>query len=126
MKYTIGLLYLSTAMIGFYWSIYLTLTGLYGIPFSRWYIVVFIGAIFVLLGGIFCWVSSSGWTRWFPVIGNLLLSSYFVPAGIVLIRQGRLDLIRVVLIAVVLMSLIVAVKQLTYPKIEQRSNALRG
>src|SRR3954465_12471406 len=57
-------------------------------------------AVCVLLGAIFWWASSSGRTRWFPIIGNVFISSYFVPAGIVLIRRGRLDLIRVHFIAV--------------------------
>jgi hypothetical protein len=40
MKHAIGLLYLATACVGFYWSLYLTLTGLYGVPFSVWYVQV--------------------------------------------------------------------------------------
>lgn len=111
MKNVIGLLYLVTALVGFYWSIYLTLTGLYGIPFSRWYVVIFIGAVVLFIGAILWWASSSEWTRWFPIIGSGLLSAYFVPAGIVLIRQGRIDLIRVLIVALVLASLVVAIKE---------------
>jgi hypothetical protein len=111
MRHVIGLLYLATALVGFYWSIYLTLTGLYGIPFSRWYVVIFTGAVVLLIGAILWWTSNREWTRWFPIIGSILLSSYFVPAGIVLIRQGRLDLIRLLIVALVLASLIVAVKE---------------
>lgn len=111
MKHVIGLLYLSTAALGFYWSIYLTLTGLYGIPFSRWYVVIFAGAVLLLLGGILWWTSSSEWARWLPIAGNLCLAAYFVPAGIVLLRQGRLDIIRVLIVALVLISLAVSVKE---------------
>jgi hypothetical protein len=111
MKHVIGLLYAVTALVGFYSSIYLTLTGLYGLPFSPWYAVIFLGAVVLLLGAILWWASSSGWARWFPIIGSVLLASYFVPAGIVLVRQGRIDLIRVLILALVLLSLVVSVKE---------------
>jgi hypothetical protein len=123
MKHIIGLLYLATALVGFYWSTYLTLTGLYGMPFSRWYIVIFIGAVVLFVGAILWWASNREWTRWFPIIGSVLLSSYFVPAGIVLIRQGRFDLIRLLIVTLVLVSLIVAVKErhvTTHYELQQR------
>lgn len=123
MKHVIGLLYLATALVGFYWSIYLTLTGLYGLPFSPWYAVIFIGAVVLLVGAILWWASSSEWTRWFPIIGSALLGSYFIPAGIVLLRQGRIDLIRVAIVTLVLVSLVVAVKErhvATYPQLQRR------
>lgn len=111
MKHMIGLLYLSTAMIGFYWSTYLTLTGIYGVPFSRWYIVIFAGAAILLAGAIMWWVSNRQWTRWLPVVGSALLATYFVPAGIVLVRKGRMDVIRTVIILMVLGCLTAAVKE---------------
>lgn len=122
MKHLIGLLYVATALVGFYWSIYLTLIGLYGIPFSPWYFVIFIGAVVLLIGAILWWASSSEWTRWFPIIGSVLLGAYFVPASIVLIRQGRIDLIRVLIVALVLASLVVAIKErhvTTYPHLQR-------
>jgi len=111
MRHVIGLLYLATALIGFYWSIYLTLTGLYGVPFSRWYILIFVGAVALFAGAILWWASSKEWTRWLPIIGSALLATYFVPAGVLLVRQGRIDLIRVVIVALVLACLAVAVKE---------------
>jgi hypothetical protein len=111
MKHAVGLLYVVTALVGFYWSIYLTLFGLYGAPFSPWCAVVFIGALVLLLGAILWWASSSKWARWFPIIGNVLLASYFFTAFIVLVRQGRMDLIRVLIVALVLLSLAVSVKE---------------
>jgi hypothetical protein len=117
MKHIIGLLYLATALVGFYWSIYLTLTGLYGLPFSTWYVVIFIGAVVLLVGAILWWASSSEWTRWFPIVGSILLGSYFIPAGIVLLQQGRIDLIRMAIVALVLVSLVVAVKERHVPPI---------
>jgi uncharacterized membrane protein YadS len=110
MRHAIGLLYLGTALVGFYWSIYLTLTGLYGLPFSPWYAVIFVGAVLLLVGAILWWASRSEWTRWLPVIGSICLAAYFVPAAIVVMRQGRLDLIRVLILALVLASLAVSVK----------------
>jgi hypothetical protein len=111
MRYVIGLLYLATALVGFYWSIYLTLTGLYGLPFSPWYAVIFVGATLLLIGAILRWASSSEWTRWLPIVGSVCLAAYFVPAVVVLIRQGRLGLSRVLIVALVLVSLVVAVKE---------------
>lgn len=123
MKHVIGLLYLTTAFVGFYWSVFLTLTGLYGIPFSWWYGVIFIGAAVLLIGAILWWASISEWTRWFPLIGSMLLGSYFIPAGIVLTRQGRMDLIRVLIVTLVLVCLVVAIKErhvTTYPQLQRR------
>jgi hypothetical protein len=122
MKHVIGLLYIVTALVGFYWAIYLTLTGLYGLPFSRWYIVIFIGALVLLVGAILWWTSSSPWTRWVPIVGSLLLGAYFIPAAIVLLRQGRMDLIRVFIIFLILASLVVAVKErvTTYSELQRR------
>ena len=110
-KHAIGLLYLSTALVGFYWSIYLTLTGLYGLPFSSWYAVVFVGAVLLLIGTILWWVSNNGWTLWLPIVGSFCLAAYFIPAVIVVTWQGRLDLIRILIAALVLTSLTVAVRQ---------------
>jgi hypothetical protein len=111
MKHLIGGLYLATALVGLYWSIFLTLTGLYGVPFSRWYVWIFVGAAILLAGAILWWVSSKEWTRWLPIVGSTLLATYFVPAGVVLIRQGRIDAIRVVIVLLVLLCLAVAVKE---------------
>lgn len=123
MRHVIGLLYLAAAAVGFYWSIYLTLTGLYGLPFSPWYAVLFVGSVLLLVGAILWWASSSEWTRWLPIVGSVCLAAYFVPAVIVLIRQGRLDLIRVLIVVLVLVSLVVAVKErhvTTYPQLQRR------
>jgi hypothetical protein len=111
MRHLIGLLYLMTAFVGLYWSIYLTLTGLYGLPFSVWYVVIFIGAMILFLGAALWWSSRSEWTRWLPIIGSALLASYFIPAIIVLARQGRIDIVRAFIFALVLTSLVVSIKE---------------
>ncbi len=111
MKHVIGLLYLITAAIGLYWSVYLTLTGLYGVPFSTWYAMIFIGAVLLLMGAILWWTSKSEWTRWLPIAGSLCLAAYFVPAVIVLIYQHRLDFIRVLIVVLILTCLTVAIKE---------------
>jgi hypothetical protein len=110
-KHVVGLLYVTTALLGFYWSVYLTLTQLYGVPFSGWYILIGLGAAVLLLGAILWWVSNWDWIRWLPVAGSALLAIYFVPAGAVLIRQGRLDLIRAIVILWVVLCFAVAVKE---------------
>jgi hypothetical protein len=110
MKHVIGLLYLATAGVGLYWAVYLTLTGLYGLPFSRWYVVLLIGGLVLLIGAILWWTSSSEWTRWFPIIGSVLLASYFVPGFIMLVRQGRVDLVQVLILVLVVASLVAAIR----------------
>lgn len=111
MKHAIGLLYLGTALVGFYWSIYLTLTGLYGLAFSPWYAVIFVGAMLLLIGAILWWASTSEWTRWLPILGSVCLAAYWVPAVVVLVREGRLDLIRVLIVTLILVSLVAAVRE---------------
>ncbi|MGE0407040.1 MAG: hypothetical protein AB7O65_12140 [Candidatus Korobacteraceae bacterium] len=87
MKHTVGMLYLLTAALGLYWSIYLTMTGMYGLPFSRWFVVVFIGGLVLLLGAIFWWTSARAWTRWLPIIGSGMLAAYFLPAFVSNIQE---------------------------------------
>lgn len=108
MRHMVGLLYLLTALMALYWAVYLTMTGLYGAPFSRWYVVVFIGGLVLLAGSVLWWTSASAWTRWIPIIGSFLLAAYFVPAFVTMLCQGRTDLVRVILVAMVIASVIVA------------------
>lgn len=109
-KHVIGILYLSTALMGFYWAIYLTLTGFYGMPFSAWYVVVFVGAALLLCGAILWWVSANEWRLWVPIVGSACLAAYFIPAVIVVTWQGRLDLLRVFIAGLVLATFIVSIK----------------
>ncbi len=82
MRHLIGILYLLTALVGLYWSLWLTFLGLYNVPFSLWYVVIFVGALVQLVGAVLWWASTSSWTRWVPIVGSLLLASLFVPAGV--------------------------------------------
>jgi hypothetical protein len=111
MKHIIGLLYLTTASVGLYWSIYLTLTGLYGVPFSSWYVVLFAGAVLLLIGAVLWWTSKSEWARWLPIAGSACLAAYFVPAVIVLLYQRRLDPIRVLIAILILACLVTAIRE---------------
>lgn len=123
MKHVIGLLYVITALIGFCWSIYLTLTGLYGVPFSRWYVVILIGAALLLIGAILWWTSNREWTRWFPIIGSSCLAAYFIPLLILMIREHSLEIVRVICVILVLASLVIAVKErhvTRYPQLQQQ------
>lgn len=119
MRYLIGLLYLLTALVGLYWSVYLAMTGLYGVPFSPWYVVIFVGSLVLLAGAVFWCVSTSEWTRWMPIIGSVLLSMYFVPAIIAVLRDGGFTqptklLIRVGVVALVIASLLVSIANRTH------------
>ena len=40
LRVIVGMLYLLTGLVGLYWSIQLTLIGMYGAPFSWWYAAV--------------------------------------------------------------------------------------
>lgn len=117
MKHLIGVLYVLTGLVGLYWSVRLTLTGLYAVPFSPWYIVVCIGAVMLLAGAVLSWVSMSTWTQWLPVVGSLLLASYFVPAAVDMLRSysrsevagGAQLATRLAVVALVLASLTAAI-----------------
>lgn len=120
MRHIVGLIYVATALVGMYWSIYLASTGAYGVPFSPWYVVLFVGAIILLVGAALWWMSTSEWTRWVPIIGSLLLAMYFIPAFITLARQHNLDLIRVALVGLVTTSLVVAIAARYWPEFAPR------
>ena len=83
----IGFLYMLTGLAALYFSIQLTLTGLYGVPFSRWYAEVFVSALILMIGAVCWWTSKRQWAAWVPLIGSALLAAYFIPAGISLVRQ---------------------------------------
>ncbi len=112
MKHVISLVYSATALVGLYFAVYLAMTGLYGVPFSLWYIVIFVGAVLMLIGVLLWWASTSQWTRWFPVAGSFLLAAYFVPAFIVVLREGGADLVRVGIVALVIGSFVIAIREL--------------
>jgi hypothetical protein len=112
-RVVVGILYLLTGLLGLYWSIQLTLTGMYGTPFSWWYAVVAVGALTLILGAVLVWASGRAWTEWVPLIGSVVLASYFIPATIVIIHRyvqgqapGGAELaIRLFLVLLVLLSL---------------------
>lgn len=109
MKHVIGLLYLITAFIGLRWAVYLAMTGLYGVPFSPWVLVVLIGGLLLLVGAILWWSSSKSWTQWLPILGSLLLATYFLPGLVTLVVQSRVDLISAFACVLVIASLSVSI-----------------
>ena len=86
------------------------MTGIYGDPFSPWYVVIFIGSIILLSGSICWWISARSWTRWLPVIGSALLTSYFAQVLILGLQTGRLDSVRWLWIALLSLCAFVAIK----------------
>ena len=86
-KAVVATLYLLTGFAGLYIAIQLTLTGMYGLPFSWWYVVVAVGSLILILGAILVWASGRAWTEWIPLVGSALLASYFIPAIIVTLRR---------------------------------------
>jgi hypothetical protein len=87
LRIVIGFLYMLTGLVALYFSIQLTLTGLYGVPFSRWYAEVFVSGLILVIGAVCWWTSNRQWAAWVPLIGSALLAAYFLPAGISLVRQ---------------------------------------
>jgi hypothetical protein len=116
LRVIVGVLYLLTGLVGLFWSVQLTLTGMYGTPFSWWYAAVAAGSLILILGAILVWASGRAWTEWVPLVGSVVLAAYFVPAIIVTLRRyaqgqapGGTELaIRVVVVLLVLLSLGVA------------------
>jgi len=117
MTNSVGILDLATAVAGVYESVWLTLTGLYGVPFSLWYVVVFVGAATLLTSAVFQWVSTRPWTQWLPIVGTLLLASYFLPGGLATLQSylrsdvagGSQLATRLAVVALVLASLATAI-----------------
>lgn len=73
-------LHLLTAVMGMYWGAYLTMTGLYGVPFSPWFAVVFAGGVILGSGAILQRSLRQRWTLWLPIFGSVMLATYFIPA----------------------------------------------
>ena len=124
MRNPIGVLYLLTGLVCLYWSVQLTLTGMYGMPFSWWYAAVFVGSLILILGAILVWVSGRPWTEWVPLVGSVVLAAYFIPAIIVTLRRyaqgqapGSVGLaIRVAVVLLVIVSLAAAARNIVHLK----------
>lgn len=108
---TATVLYLADSAVGFYWAVYLTLTGLYGIPFSNWYWVIFFGSGALLVGTILRWTSFVVPALWLCLVGAVVLASYFLTATAVLIRDERMDLARAAIAILVTTCVAVAVME---------------
>ena len=119
----IGFLYMLTGLVALYLSVQLTLAGMYGVPFSRWYAEVFFAGLVLIVGAICWWSSARNWASWVPLVGSVLLAAYFIPVGISLLRQcvtghgpGAAELaMRVGAIVLVLVSLALSVSNKFQP-----------
>jgi hypothetical protein len=122
MRNLTGILYLLTGLVGLYWSVQLTLLGIYGMPFSWWYASIFIGSLILILGAILVWASGRPWTDWVPLVGSIVLAAYFIPAIIVTLRRyaqgqapGGVGLaVRVAVVLLVIASLAVASRNILH------------
>jgi hypothetical protein len=116
MRFLYGLLYFLTGLVGIFWSIQLTLIGMYGVPFSRWYAAIALGGGILILGAICVWITAQPWAAWIPLVGSLILAGYFVPAMVVTAYRcirgeapvGIELVIRVVVVALILFCVSVA------------------
>lgn len=84
----IRLLYLATALVGFYWSVSLALVGQYGAPSSFWWwsTVLFTGSLLLAGCAVLRWTSKWRWAKWPAVVGSGILTIYFIPAAIMTLR----------------------------------------
>jgi hypothetical protein len=122
MRNLTGVLYLLTGLVGLYWSVQLTLLGMYGMPFSWWYASIFIGSLILILGAILFWASGRPWTEYMPLVGSIVLAAYFIPAIIITLRgyaQGRVPggmglSIHVAVVLLVIVSLAVAARNIVH------------
>jgi hypothetical protein len=87
MRWLIASIYMLTALVGLYWSVSLTLTGLYGVPFSWAYAALFVGALLLAAGSVLTGAATRGWTLWLPVTGSGIVAGYFVWATLLLMRD---------------------------------------
>ncbi len=123
MRHLVGVLHLVTAVAGFYWSIYFTMLGLYGVPFSWWIVEIFVGSLVLLVGAIACWATPRKWARWTTFIGSSLLAVFFLtalvmnPAGFLgtLSSPTTEDLTAVGSVALVVASLVAAIRTALNP-----------
>ncbi len=116
LRVIMGILYLLTGLVCLYWSLQLTLMGIYGTPFSWWYAAVAGGSLILILGAILHWASGQPWTEWVPLVGSIVLAAYFIPAIIVTLNRyaqgqapgGTALAVRIMVVILVLASFAVA------------------
>jgi hypothetical protein len=79
-----SLIYLATALVGFYWSASLALAGRYGAPtpFAWGSAVLFIGSVLLVGCAAMKRSSKQRRARWLAVIGSGILSIYFILAAV--------------------------------------------
>ncbi len=125
MRNSTALLFLLTGVICLYWSVELSLTGMYGIPFSWWYAVVFAGSLVLILGAILSWVTGRRpIASWVGFVGSIMLAAYFIPDIAMTIRRyalaqasGSIYLaIRIAVALLVIASLVVAGRNMLHMK----------
>lgn len=122
-KTSVGVLYLLTGFVGLYWALQLILMGMYGPPFSWWYVAVAVGSVMLIAGAILGWASGQSWTEWVPLIGSVVLAAYFLPAICITLYRyaqghapGGMELaVRMAVVVLVLLSLGVAASNKLHP-----------
>jgi hypothetical protein len=123
MRHLVCVLYVLTAVTGFGWSVYFTMLGLYGVPFSWWTVEIFAGSLVLLVGGIASWATARNWARWMPLMGSGLLAVFFLTAFIINVagylgtfsRPTTENIVAVGSVALVVASLAVAVRRALSP-----------
>ena len=71
-------LYLCTSMMGLYWAGYYTMLGMYGLKFSVWIVVVFLGALLLGAGAFIEWALRREWTLSLLIVGSSAMTVYWM------------------------------------------------
>ena len=72
------ILYLCTAMTGLYWAGYYTLLGMYGLKFSVWIVLIFLGALLLGAGAFMQWGLPRKWTLSLLIVGSSAMAAYWI------------------------------------------------
>jgi hypothetical protein len=112
MKGLYTLVYTASGVMGLLWATYLTLTGVYGVPFSAWYAAIFVGGILVLVGAVLVWLTKAPWPALFAVAGSSVLTIFFTTSVVLGAAQMRLGFSQVGSSLLAILSLLLASRDL--------------
>lgn len=64
-------------MMGLYWAGYYTMLGMYGLKFSVWIVVIFLGALLLGAGAFMQWALPRKWTLSLLIAGSSTMAAYW-------------------------------------------------
>lgn len=64
-------------MLGLYWAGYYTMLGMYGLKFSVWHVVIFLGALLLGAGPFMQWALPRKWTLSLLIVGSSTMAAHW-------------------------------------------------